>query len=970
MEIIARLMKESEFFGYLIKDGDLIYPVHERALHNSILFKELLKNSWELKTYPYGFYKNSVEIACLPSKQLTEFNFSEMDLQEMDDMLFDILPESIIKSHITTKPEFLPIAEGLNIITTREAFLDFIQDKFLLDEEMYYLPLNLLVSPEALFSAEEYFSKENRSYRRLIEKRRNLNLYSLKQLQSTFIKMGLSEDFTAKDLINFYFQWGICGIRCEIYDKTSSTSKYVLATSGQYEIMKSTIGYVDMSGKVVGYPTDIRWKCEKETKPSPKFDSNIEPCTVVAPIINTIELWKGENTLFEIDTTDIRITTNRNIHTLTTLRVKDSLYNNKNLPMDLWNLKNIEEFYEDLILRLASDCAINNTVIKSDVSSYKALIYMGCSPLSAITRIVNNYELSVETENDDSDENTVLPASTVLNLVKQYLSDNLDDDHMHYTLISNFVSDILDGNVNIDNLAINNLSNEYFQEKVYNTLKVARKYLDIPLQEIIDSVYNISPTQSGLKFSNNNLILNYEIGEVDSNLTKYKLDLKKYSSEKVDSVVAVIRVTGVYREMAPKGIKQRHLAVRYDVIHLAKCVDRTAIDILSFKKDNSFEEAYIKMYNDAVIHIKEFSKSFKDTESYITQLSSGFLNQLFSIMETGELKFPEDWGIPNLHYEEYVKTMLYARYSENNVESLWALVDNVCNEYGAFYWHCSNAFILPHYVIPHKGVILKEMPFQPAWVAPSSMEVAASWYEKGWTCCVEGERLIARYDSCALLSHRESSNTISGFKYKSYTLHSYFERMQKFRNAYMQKLDSSNLSYEELKLFEAGKNNEPFIIPDLPMYIEYPKLSEIINSEYYVNMNEVTTSSNYTQGTILEFSRDDIMKKSEFARWLDNTSVKVENTIELFTGVKPMLDDVNINSDIVTPLLLKFDKNLERVLHVFNKQKVLFPSSQYIDIKDLFDLDESIFAIKKINNNMLIFEDIHNLRYTVRKREM
>ena len=967
MTLTNQVLHDNSLFGFIVEDEGLSYTIKKEALHNPYVFDSLTSNGWDYIEYPYVLKNGTVRSDTLPSKTLVELNLTKMEEQELDDMLVELYPEVTIRSRIKSELKFLPLPETNYVIHTRKDFLQFLDNTYdgliSLNDLRSIIPINYFVAPNALFSVAEYLDKNNSHYREILEKRRTYNLKSFRTMQIALLQLGLSENFDSKQLTNFYFQWGVCGIRLEIFDKTSSQSSHILTINSSVYSLPSPLtyygtGYIEAGGKICGLTTGD-WKLTDSAYVLPRANDflnmqppgTIYPASVERQYSEFNSLWIGEDVTYEFNDVSLKITFKNKSQVIPTLRVVDSIFTrSSNLSTKFWNLISGANLYKEVAIRTAMAHITSVATIKYDVSSFKALTLMGCSPIS-VFKLVSTISHIYDESNDEAPP---LAYNYVNGLIEQYFQDIVDTSNEHFTQISEYVIDFINGDKNIDLIqeALLNTSNN-FNKTLYHTLLLAIDVLGYTINEMLEEVGTVTLEKPTIEFMRNGKRLFYEIDINRDKLLGYHADTQSYLLQKSKEVAYVIRVKRVYREMAPVGYKQRHIGILFDTICFANNPGAVTRNGSIFEPNSKL----LKAYNVELAKYSSFVKQLLEQtynpyhENYITgnnMISVYFMNSVFNVLETGYTLEVKTIGIPPYQCSQSFRDMLSLSYKDNCCESLYGLTQEVLLSGGQFWWHCVNATLLSHWVVPHKGVTLKECPFQPEWVLKGqygvSMDTASKWYDKGWLVNPNYPGLSAYYDTNAIITH-EIANLVTGMKdYVDYTLEYYFNRMK--------------------NLLTTTKD-EKFTIPDLIMYEKNPLIVELLGSDYEMNESQLSTVRAYSQGTIVDITHELMLNRSPNLRRMFSTQQQLTSTTFIKNGLVLSLNNVVSSYKTIKAIFHIFPEDKIKAQYIHNRETVLFANGEYIRACDFNKSNLEQFAVLPLSESSYLVEDIYGRQYTV-----
>lgn len=227
MEIVKKILKDGEPFGFLLNSSGLEYLSTIRGLYVQEVISELINDGYKYYDY-YGkiIDPNGININDYISEEhsgsMSEFELAKMD---EDNALTEQQALNYFVADITTREtlEFLPLVNSIPTINTREElenYLDEVSTCIEFNLPMHHYPLNSFVRKEALYKIKELSNEECRKYMDIIAKRRKLLGYSeyIDILQFLIDNKALKEeeidDYDA--FLRAYNSWGVEGINCDV----------------------------------------------------------------------------------------------------------------------------------------------------------------------------------------------------------------------------------------------------------------------------------------------------------------------------------------------------------------------------------------------------------------------------------------------------------------------------------------------------------------------------------------------------------------------------------------------------------------------------------------------------------------------------------------------------------------------------------------------------------------------------------
>jgi len=211
MELIGLYRVGSEIKGVEVSMDGEVFPVLLKCLHTENFLEELAASGWKLYSKDFDFRKGDMTLEQLPT-----VDKPFIETQSMYDMAAEALIGYELTKYIEKEPaKIIPWNKGQYVFNTREEFLLYLECLHSITSDMYkHIPLNYLVNPEALFTTDEYFSKDNVKYRQAIESRRVIDVGTFLKMRAWLAEKGLDVS-TPQAIVKSYFSWGFCGMRTE-----------------------------------------------------------------------------------------------------------------------------------------------------------------------------------------------------------------------------------------------------------------------------------------------------------------------------------------------------------------------------------------------------------------------------------------------------------------------------------------------------------------------------------------------------------------------------------------------------------------------------------------------------------------------------------------------------------------------------------------------------------------------------------
>ena len=253
--------------------------------------------------------------------------------------------------------------------------------------------------------------------------------------------------------------------------------------------------------------------------------------------------------------------------------------------------------------------------VKADVSSYRALCEVGCSPLSALVYMKDVLELD-KADPLATDEEVLVTTNDIVN----YLRGNTVPVE-----VQNVIEGLMDGSQNIDAVQAG-ITNDASQnaDKLYTMLYCANHILNIPAKDIYAAISKFDGSEP-LSFTNGEITLRIPSEPIDAAYRGFKADKAAYRKAQVEKADNFMWVDTVARELGPESAT-RHVGVRCYTAHLtSRMKDELA----------GLQNVFIKKVEDEV-YDPRLKSSYKD---YARLFAVG---ALFSGALRGFYTFPKE----------------------------------------------------------------------------------------------------------------------------------------------------------------------------------------------------------------------------------------------------------------------------------------------------------------------------------------
>lgn len=955
MEITKVITKYGKDFGVIISDDETEYPIILKSLYIPMILDELLNSGWELYDLPYDLRKGDITFENLPRIDFAAANISQDDEQMMLDQAVGLYKEIDLKAKMAKKPaQYLKFRPGISKIRTRDELLKFLEtvsaNKLDIDDPMTYMPLNALVADEALFTAEEFFAKENYKYIKAIEERRHLTLKSYGRLVKSLLQLGLKKDFNSIDLVNDYFSWGICGLKSRFFTRSMEDSMCLIGTrvtslneEDMLYIKEYHLTYMNTSGHVY-YPANVSREASQvelidSLKELRKREINklgfeyVTPIKVSTRSSTKITMLVGENVTVQFDDNQLFIQSDIGQVDTYSLRI-NSLYSPKDtLPGKFFNIydKSIAaQMFEDAFIRSQASLLIDRITVKVDVSSYQALQLAGAGKVGSIIRMFYNPGFGKESMGDivgtkDFSGERMSMTDMGIRLAESlgtYLRGEMSSDHPLFEEMEDIVYNTKEGIFNIDGVADgDSLDHMESIDKIVEQLIVVHKYLDVPLNTMMTQIQSLIEDDKYIEFRGNDMALRINLQKRDNKLKGFVADVNLYKMDAAKEARVVQYVQEVYRELGGKANrKPRHVAAK----------------ILSFYKDGNGSKKIWDMVKSLFIQEIENNVKWNEQDAIKESIEKLTANGLFNICIRGELTFPKSISGRTLNIE--AKTVEAIRsYMDDRFDSTIALAETAVTREGKFFRYTVNATITPEFVIPNANFVIPEKPFLPAWLNPSDFgaNVMDAWTKKGFI--KPGFRGYARnYKSLAVIdipTFRDPEDI-------PMSVPAYYKYMLEFRDAY--------------------PNDREFIVFDHYLYQVYPKLKddEDLLEEYGEKLVESVNGVHpWSLGDVVNLNREVLFARNpEVKNMFDTTPELGEGRERIAKFYSYSAEDFFHLQNIDNMHIVPDFGDSERALAV-KGNKVYFKGDVY-NVSELDSLDQEKYAILHLRGRKYLLEDI------------
>lgn len=700
MEIKKRLIvgNSQEVNAVLLNDEGEEYPVFLESLHNTIIFPTLIESGYVLEALPYGFIKDGISFEQLPVENYTPDAVTE---EMMYNSIGVKLAYDEIKKHVS-----VAVAKSLGTpatnytIFTREDLLQYLDATEVANLEDDFMPLNYFVAPEARFSIREYRDPANLRYVQLISNRRQLSLAKFTRLVNTLLKINLPANYTAMDVLDAYFAWGMDGLNMSIINRRRESRPFRLMPNRNVNapMINRTYGYVDGAQNLITPKNqrDIQWRV---TNKDPNFINAVTAGMQMndTRIIEFSAAAKQEVTILEGTEFNIQYSTETlllQLQTYPTLFVQSPVNVSETLDLVLALPNNREALYEHCTIDALSRMLYDYRKPRVKVSSYDALKIAGCNPRTVLDYIITKYDMSRESRLQTEDA-----APQIFDFdIDNYLSgNNVSDD------VRSFLDDVISGVFNIDEIEHGKEAEMSVNTAaMYKEIFALHNVLGISLQDIYDKFRTIGPDTRSLTFSDGEMQHTIDVSPMNYSLTGYKRDLMTYDLDNAKNCTFFTYVTLVAREVGDERAT-RHVGIEFFLVNKKYAPVKEVLEELRRK------------YEDKVTStIPDVTKQ----ASQMRLIDMFALSRYFEIALKGTITWPKVLGGTT---EPAMPSTIATckKYLERRIENITAYCSYTANTANSkslsFNAYCTNAYITPEYVIPRSDAPIREIPFYSAW---------------------------------------------------------------------------------------------------------------------------------------------------------------------------------------------------------------------------------------------------------------
>lgn len=699
MEVIKRLTNASRQTAYIINDGNETYPIFEESLHSKLIFDQLTQSGYEFCSLPFGFKRDGKAITDMPAEPWNVTPAEESDMYDLLDA--DMYTTQELMGMVTEEQSlYLPEPETAYTITTREAFLEFLQLFNGEDAFAEFRPVNSFVHPEARFTFEEYRDPANKEYVDILSRYRTYNFHRWQRLLAWMNTPLQSYD----DILRNYFKWGVDGLYLPIvseHENQLSVPEFtVLSSEDRWSSLfyEKEIGLVDNNGTILTPPGSegIRWdftysKEAMQNKMSTLRPNEVTVTKLKTPTKQTCIVKDGKDISIHITESSVYVSKNY----YPTLRMYPNGFNMPPaLPKDCIPSR-FKEMADDAYMHALASDTIKRRVAPCSASSAKALELVGMSKHCILNYIVNMIDFSKDQSEDGLTEIT-------WNDVNRYCNGEVEEG-----ALKDYLDGIVNGTYNIDSIkAAQDAISQYSAASVYEQIYAMHKIFGISIDDIKQKINAMGEDDSFTVTSDKGYYFKFTQPMNRDLFTAFNLDVQNYRVQAANEAVEWIYVLQAARELGSVDA-DRHVAMTcYSVNRM-----RSNVKMLC----NVLEDKYEAEVRSKLTNELEIASWLKDSMYFVGC-------RYFEAALKGTITYPAKLGgrvetVSQDMRDQLVKTLEY------KADMLSAICEgNVSG--GEFHFFFANAYVTPFYVIPIKNHMIEQIDFAAAWRDYSNNDAA------------------------------------------------------------------------------------------------------------------------------------------------------------------------------------------------------------------------------------------------------
>jgi hypothetical protein len=756
MNLIKRITENGKLWGVVADEGEGPYPLAIKSLHLPLYFDALIDNEWVFTGFPYDFEKDGVTLAGLPEVSKEEFGIDIeweallIDNAEMGTPYREIDLQSKMRR---SQVDYINFKEGAKLIVTRESFIKFLDEYQVGGMTLFdYLPLNYLVSQEVLFSPDELRKAENRKYRNIIQNRRKLNIRQFNKLID-FLKKetGLRDDFTAQELMEKYYTWGICGMRFKPYSKEmqrhSKALQYARSHIVANEDSEST--YLNFE-RVLSYITKedghhVPEECRGRgfniyDRSKYRYLGRRDLVTGAFPIylesykpIETV-LLSAESEYVEYEAGKILISLGPlvadQLHQIT-LEIRSEI-GEFTVPTERWNLsmpENRKWFFEEVTAHVLADELFKKTVKRLKNTYYDALVYAGYGSHTAIFKAASEMEKEdiAATLEPDSENLKQVPVAEFPIYLDNYI--HKGDGGVYHQQVSEYIESVVKGDFSAMGGSMREASlHERMEVILYvDYFRMIMRFGGTTPQELAAVCKNVTANDYKFRVTTPNLgqieFPIYDGQAIIDNYESTKIQLRQdsyYVDEKGNAALCLDYVLNVYSELGGKGLsKPKHVAIQY-------------LSFIVSPKGREYAEGW-----KAYCEIKRIvEKAIEDNVPYrkvASESKSVYMlvaKNIYKVAQTGKISLPASITSEEFGVEEWVVTAI-RKSLKRRFETIWGYMTDSVELTGHLFRVCINAIITKDCVIPLSELKIMSLTPTIADLRAVPAQKKQEWFQKG-----------------------------------------------------------------------------------------------------------------------------------------------------------------------------------------------------------------------------------------------
>lgn len=712
MELIKLLKVDgsAEPNAVIWHEGEEEYPVFLNSLINKIFFTEMINSGYKLGRLPYDFYKDGMSIMKLPCEV---YQPTDAEMQNMYDMLGTPMSDDELRQYIDPNLATMQVeAKTHYTITTREQFLQYllsIEDGMILDTDFF--PINYFVAPTAQFDTAEYVDKANLKYVQIMSDRRRM---SVKRFQNLVRWLSLPPTATLFDVVDKYFQWGLDGLRIDVFSKKEElwpvelTANAVYGRADSTEIKLTTYGFVNNSG---------RWLVAQEDNTYGWVSNHTDP-KAYQEFVSTIPM--GQSKLIELHTPATKRTCKwvaatgdlyYNVNNCAfrgknypTIRVYDEIDRSIKLTERAIMPGHEEELQECEQLAMLSKHIYEACHDRRIISSYKALLAVGLSPDSAIEYIAGKVGLLL------GEGRTVIPgddavAPISVSDIKAYIGNRMITDEVEATCDA-----IVNGDINVDSIAVGRqLDATLNYTDVYNTVAAIHRVLRIPLADIYSEFCKgVQSKAANINFSYQGYTYSLNIAPRSKAFEGLQADLRRYLQEQANMARRGMYILTVARELSATPIPEEARPVGVEYLYF---------DCNQYNTQNPENAEAIRILEEIKASYATAVREQRPAQDHMSAIGQFAMISWFSIFFKGFYTLPVTLGGTKITASPQTAQAV-RRLTKHGVDSLTAIAaSRFFNGGSTNDMHLDicvvNAKIGIDFVVPSKEI--REVPFMALW---------------------------------------------------------------------------------------------------------------------------------------------------------------------------------------------------------------------------------------------------------------